>query len=347
MVDINNDRWLDVYFTSTADNNPGKSKNRLWINNGARDGNDPTFTEMAEKYGIADDHQSVNAAFFDYDLDGDLDLYVLNNTVTTRMKTSYRPKITDGSAQNNDQLYRNNGDGTFTNVTIEAGIVIEGFGLGLAIGDVNKDGYPDIYVSNDYMSNDLLYINQGNGTFRNEIRKYMSYQTKSSMGNDMADINNDGFPDMYTMDMLPEHYYKKKQTINGFSYMFYINDDKYGYEHQILRNMLHLHNGFMNGEMLPFSEVGQMLGIYQTEWSWSPLFADYDNDGDKDLIVANGYPKDMTDKDWTKYKAEVYGSLASEQHVIDLAPAIKVPNMAFENNGNLHFTQKTKEWLGT
>jgi hypothetical protein len=345
IVDINNDRWPDLYLSSTA-KDPSKSKNRLWINNGAVGGQDPTFTEMAEKYGIADSGQSVNSAFFDYDLDGDLDLYVLTNTVSERMSSTYRPKINDGSAENNDRLYRNNGDGTFTNVTIEAGIVFEGFGLGIAVGDVNKDGFPDIYISNDYMSNDLLYINQGNGTFRNEISKYISYQTKSSMGDDMADINNDGFPDIYTMDMLPEEYYKKKQTINGFSYKFYDNDAKYGYEHQFLRNMLHMHNGLMNGEMLPYSEAGQMMGIYQTEWSWSPLFADYDNDGDKDLLVANGYPKDLTDKDWTKYRFEVYGSIASAKHVISKAPAIKVPNKAFENSGEMHFEQKTKEWLG-
>ncbi|HLO58964.1 MAG TPA: VCBS repeat-containing protein [Bacteroidales bacterium] len=345
MVDINNDGLLDVYLTSTGPN-PANCKNRLWINNGSKGKESPTFTEMAEKYGIADDHQSVNAAFFDYDLDGDLDLYVLNNTLTTRMNTMYRAKITDGTAQNNDQLYRNNNDGTFTNVTVEAGITIEGFGLGLAIGDVNKDGYPDIYVSNDYMSNDLLYINQRNGTFKNEIASLLSYQTKSSMGDDMADINNDGFPDIFTMDMLPEHYYKKKQTINGFSYIFYLNDDKFGYEHQILRNMLQVHNGLINGDLVPYSEVGQYAGIYATEWSWSPLFADYDNDGDKDLLVANGYPKDMTDKDWTKYKAEMFGSLGTDEQIIDKAPAIKVPNMAFENTGNLKFVQKTDEWLG-
>jgi hypothetical protein len=345
MADINSDGLLDVYFTSTGPN-PENCKNRLWINNGFKGKESPTFTEKAEKYGIADGHQSVNAAFFDYDLDGDLDLYVLNNTLTTRMNTMYRPKITDGTAQNNDQLYRNNGDGTFTNVTVEAGITIEGFGLGLAIGDVNKDGFPDIYVSNDYMSNDLLYINQRNGTFKNEIASLLSYQTKSSMGDDMADINNDGFPDIFTLDMLPEHYYKKKQTINGFSYIFYLNDDKFGYEHQILRNMLQVHNGLINGDLLPYSEVGQYAGIYATEWSWSPLFADYDNDGDKDLLVANGYPKDMTDKDWTKYKAEVFGSLGTDEQIIDKAPAIKVPNMAFENTGNLKFVQKTNEWLG-
>jgi enediyne biosynthesis protein E4 len=345
LVDMNSDNWLDVYLTSTADKDPGKCKNRLWINQGAKQGADPLFKEMAEQYGIADDGQSVNAAFFDYDRDGDLDLYVLTNTVTQRMNTSYRPKITDGTAQNNDRLYRNNGDGTFTNVTIQAGIIFEGFGLGLAIGDINKDGYPDIYVSNDYISNDLLYINQGDGTFRNEIRKYLSYQTKSSMGNDMADINNDSYLDIYTMDMMPEYYYKKRQTINGFSYIFYVNDEKYGYEHQYLRNMLHLHNGFMNGEMLPYSEVGQMMGIYQTEWSWSPLFADYDNDGDRDLIISNGFPRDMTDKDWTRYKAEVYGFLVTERQAIDKMPALKVPNMAFENTGDMQFIQRTREWL--
>ena len=267
--------------------------------------------DMAESYGIADDSYSVQAAFFDYDRDGDLDLYLLNNYDNDRLSASYRPKIMDGTAPSNDDLYRNNGDGTFSNVSKESGIVCEGFGLGLALGDVNKDGYPDIYVSNDYISNDLLYINQGDGIFQNMIDKYLSYQTKSSMGNDLADINNDGFPDIFTLDMMPENYYRKKQTIGGFGYIFYINDAKYGYEHQYLRNMLHLHNDFINGEMIPYSEMGQMMGIYQTEWSWAPLFADYDNDGDKDLIITNGYPRDMTDKDWTNFKSEVTGSDAT------------------------------------
>jgi enediyne biosynthesis protein E4 len=345
IVDINSDGWPDVYLTATGEKEPSKRKNRLWINQGMKDGQGPFFKEMAEQYGIADDHQSVAAAFFDYDLDGDLDLYVLNNTLNTRsMDATYRPKITDGSALNNDRLYRNNGDGTFTDVTVQAGIVYEGFGLGIAIGDVNKDGYPDIYISNDFISNDLLYINQGDGTFRNEISKYLSYQSKSSMGDDMADLNNDGNPEIYTLDMLPETYYKKRQTINAFSYIYYENDAKYGFEHQYLRNMLHLHNGFLNGEMLPYSEVGQMAGVYQTEWSWSPLFADYDNDGYKDLIVANGYPKDLTDKEWTRYKVQFYDYLADQQQVIDRAPALKVPNIAFRNDGKMHFEKKT-DWL--
>ncbi len=345
IVDINSDGLQDVYITSTKDSIPERCKNRLWINMGIRENNEPWFREKAEEYGIAYNGLSVQSAFLDYDLDGDLDLYILNNTVNSRMNTAYRKKVTDGSALNNDRLFRNNGNNTFTDVTVEAGIVYEGFGLGIAVGDVNKDGWPDIYISNDFISNDLLYINQRNGTFKNEIRKFLSYQTKSSMGNDMADVNNDGYPDMFTLDMLPEHYFKKRQTIAGFSYMFYVLDEEFNFEHQYLRNMLHIHNGFINGEMLPFSEVGQMSGnIFDTEWSWSPLFADYDNDGDKDLIVANGYPKDLTDKDWTRYKVAVYGYVADEDHVIGMAPSIKVNNMAFENT-NLSNFEKTKDWL--
>ena len=339
-TDINGDGWKDVYLTCTAYEEPEKNRNRFFVSQPAGEDGLPTYQDRASDYGIADESFTVHASFLDYDLDGDLDLYLMNNFVNDRLSASYRAKINDGTADNNDDLYRNNGDGTFTNVTVEAGIVYEGFGLGLAVGDVNKDGYPDLYISNDFISNDLLYINQQDGTFRNEISRYMSYQTKSSMGNDMADIDNDGNRDMYTLDMLPEFYHKKKQTINGFGYIYYTNDAKYGYEHQFLRNMLHMHNGFAGGEMIPFSEVGQMLGIYATEWSWSPLFADYDNDGDKDLIVANGYPVDMTDKDWTRYKVEVFGSVADARHVIDRAPAIKTPNHVFENLGALRFIKK-------
>ena len=345
VVDINNDGLPDIYLTSTLNSDPKKCRNRLWINQGMKDGQGPFFKEMAEQYGIADEHQSVAAAFFDYDLDGNLDLFVLNNTVNSRtMDAVYRPKIIDGTAPNNDRLYRNNGDGTFTDVTLQAGITYEGFGLGLSIGDVNKDGYPDIYVSNDFVSNDLLYINQGDGTFRNEIGKYLSYQSKSSMGDDMADINNDGNPEIYTLDMLPESYYKKRQTINGFAYIFNEKDAMYHFEPQYLRNMLHLHNGFIGKEMLPFSEVGQLLGIQATEWSWSPLFADYDNDGNKDLIVARGYPKDLTDKEWTRYKVKFLDYLVDQQNALEKAPPIKIPNIAFRNQGNLHF-EKRSDWL--
>lgn len=345
LVDINNDGWLDVYFTSNTNPDSSKCKNRLWVYKGKRDNGDPYYVEMAEDYGIDEEGQSTDAAFFDYDNDGDLDLYVLNNTINQRMNTSISERIITGHAINNDRLYRNNGDGTFTDVTIPAGILYEGFGLGVAMGDVNKDGYTDIYISNDFITNDLLYINQKDGTFRNEIRKYFSYQSRSSMGNDMADVNNDGYPDMFTLDMLPEYYYKQKQTNGGLGYLFYQIDATYGFEHQYIRNMLHLHNGFINGEMLPYSEVGQIMGLEASEWSWSPLFADYDNDGDKDLIISNGFPRDMTDKDYTVYKTKFYGYLVDAFQAIEVAPPVKVQNFAFENTGELSFINRSKEWL--
>ena len=357
VVDINADGFVDLYFTSTMSNDSLLRKNQLWVNQGlstppvgGQRGATPSFKEMAAQYGIADMGHSMHAAFFDYDLDGDLDLYILNNKVGTEVPTNYHPKMTDGSSINNDAFYRNEGNGKFTNVTKEAGITIEGFGLGVAVGDINKDGYSDLYISNDYVSNDLLYINtpleggKGGRTFKNEVKGYMSYQSRFSMGNDMSDVNNDGNLDVITMDMMPEQYFRKKQTINGNSYNIYGNNEKYGYEPQYVRNMLHLHNGFQDGQMLPFSEVGQMAGVYQTEWSWSPLFADFDNDADRDLFITNGFPKDLTDKDFTNYKAQVYGYLAGDYDIIPKIPIVKVSNYAYENTGEYQFVNQTKAW---
>jgi enediyne biosynthesis protein E4 len=344
IVDINADGWPDVYMSSTSNKDPAKRKNRLWVNKGKTPDGSVSFREAAAEFGIADESYSVHAGFFDYDLDGDLDLYILNNIVNKSVPTNYRPKIVDGSSVNNDKFYRNDGNGKFTDVSREAGIVYEGYGLGLAFGDVNKDGYPDIYVSNDYISNDLLYINQRNGTFRNEAKQFLSYQSRFSMGNDVVDVNNDGNLDIMSVDMMPEDYSRKKQTINGNSYFVYINNEKYGYEPQFVRNMLHLHNGFIDGKMLPYSEVGQMMGIFETEWSWSPLFADYDNDGDRDLLLTNGFPKDLTDKDFTNYKAQVYGFVASDKHILGKIPIVKVSNYAYENTGAYSFEDKTEQW---
>lgn len=344
LADVNNDGWLDIYLTSTSGNSREKNKNRLWINGGCEKDQDPVFTEKAEEYGIACDDRSVAAAFFDYDLDGFTDLYVLNNEITYPAVSTYRPKITDGTSPNNDRLYHNNGNGTFTDVTLEAGILIEGFGMGLAISDLNKDGYPDIYISNDLLANDVMYINQGDGTFRNEIGKYISYQSRTSKGNDVADINGDGNPDIFTLDMMPDTYHKKKQTINGFNYNFYSADNLFGYEHQYQRNMLQLHNGFMNGRLLPFSESARIMHLSETDWSWSPLIADFDNDGDRDLLVTTGFPRDLRDKDWTKIKASAAGSLTTEKALSEMAPPLLIPNAAFENNGDSGFTRKN-DWL--
>jgi hypothetical protein len=344
VVDINADGWDDIYLTSNISMDSTYGENQLWVNQGPGTDGVPKFTEMAKEFGIDKVGYSIHTAFFDYDLDGDLDMYALNNIVNDKVPTNFRPKIVDGTAINNDKLFRNEGDGKFVDVTMDAGISYEGFGLGLALGDVNKDGYPDIYVSNDYISNDLFYVNQGNGTFKDMAPYYFPYQSRFSMGNDMADINNDGGLDIMTLDMLPEEYFRKKQTINGNSYQIYSVNKQLGYQNQHVRNMLFQHNGFLNGDLIPFSEVGQILGIYETEWSWSPLFADFDNDGDKDLMVTNGFPRDLTDKDFSMLKAKMYGYLAGDDDMLPKIPTVKVSNYAFEHTGDSRFENKTFQW---
>jgi hypothetical protein len=341
IVDINNDGWDDIYVTATMKPDSADRRNMMFINKGLDSNGIPTFEDQAQAYGIDDTGYSVTAAFFDYDLDGDLDLYVLTNQRLDNFPTNYRPKMVKGESPNNDKLFRNNGNGTFTNVTKESGITIEGFGLGLCIADLNKDSWPDIYVSNDYLSNDILYINKKNGTFENKISEYIGHQSQFSMGNDAADINNDGEPELITLDMLPETHYRKKTTISNKSYLNYINNEKYQYEYQYVRNMLHFNNGLDHN--IKFSEIGQFAGVYQTEWSWSPLFADFDNDGNKDLIITNGFPKDVTDKDFSNYRGDV-GNIARPGLLIDSIPTIKIPNYGFKNNGNLTFTDVTQRW---
>ncbi len=341
VVDINNDGWSDIYVCATMHADSARRRNMLFINNGVDENQVPTFTNQASQYGVEDGGYCVAAAFFDYDKDDDLDLFLLINQRMDHLPSNYRPRINDGSALNNDKLYRNNGDGTFSDVTLEAGLTLEGFGLGVSVSDFNMDGWQDIYVSNDYLSNDALYINNGDGTFSNKIAVLVGHQSQFSMGNDAADVNNDGLPEIITTDMLPETSDRKKTTIGNKNYLTYINDRKYNYEHQYTRNMLHLNNGL--GEGVKFSEIGQFSGIHQTEWSWSPLFADFDNDGFKDLIVTNGFPKDITDKDFANYRATV-GNIASLANLKDSIPVVKIPNYAFRNNGDLTFADVTTEW---
>ncbi|MDH3246214.1 MAG: VCBS repeat-containing protein, partial [Saprospiraceae bacterium] len=343
VVDINGDGWVDLYFSATFEDDPQMRRNQLWINQGLTE-DLPTFIESALSYGIADTGSSVHSAFLDYDLDGDLDLYILTNMISKEIPSRYRHKVVDGTAKNNDKLYRNNGDGSFSDVTVEAGIVYEGYGLGVGVGDFNKDDYPDLYISNDYIANDILYLNQKDGTFRNISESHLSYHSRFSMGNDVSDINNDGKPDILSLDMLPELYARKKSTIEGNSYLVYQHDKRYGYQHKHVRNMLHLNNGTLNGQLLSFSEVGQLAGVYQTEWSWSALFADYDNDGDRDLTITNGFPKDLTDKDFSNYKAELYGYLIGDEELLHKLPVVKVPNYVFENTGDLLFADRSKDW---
>jgi hypothetical protein len=236
VVDINDDGWMDLYVCATTYDTPENRRNMLFVNQGANSDGIPVFKEMAADYGIDDDSHSIMAAFLDYDRDGDLDLYILINQKLNNVPSNYRPKIIDGSAANNDRLYRNEGNGKFQDVTRSAGITYEGYGLGLAVTDVNSDGWPDLYVSNDYLSNDILYINNQDGTFRNGTSEWVGHQSQFSMGNDAADVNNDALPDIITLDMLPETSARKKTTIGNKTYLNYINNENFGYEYQYVRN---------------------------------------------------------------------------------------------------------------
>ncbi|MBN8578240.1 MAG: VCBS repeat-containing protein [Cytophagales bacterium] len=337
VVDINNDGWLDLHVCATAQPDPALRKDMLFINKGVSTGGVPVFEDAAASYGLDFNGHSISSAFFDYDNDGDLDLYVLVNVKLNNVPTTFRAKIEDGTSANNDRLFRNDGNGKFTDVTLEAGIVYEGYGLGLAIQDFNGDGWPDIYVSNDYLSNDILYINQKNGKFLNETSKFLGHQSQFSMGNDAADVNNDGLADLVTLDMLPENSERKKTTIGNKSYQNNINNETFNYQYQYVRNMLQLNGGSK------FSEIGQLAGVSQTEWSWSPLFADYDNDGLKDLTITNGFPKDITDKDFANFRARVI-NIAPPSYMVDSIPVVKIPNYAFKNNGDLTFTDVSTKW---
>ena len=241
VADVNSDGWMDIYIAvAMKDEN---RNNRLYIHQGLDDNGFPYFKEEAEKYGVADSGNSMAACFIDYDRDGDLDLYVLNNEQNESIPTNYRKKITDGSAPSNDKLYKNNGDNSFTDVIKEAGINIEGFGLSATPLDVNKDQWVDLFITNDYLTNDLLYINQQDGTFKNEIDEHLLHQSKFSMGSDAGDFNNDGYTDIISLDMLGESHERRKTTIAKSSFFQNVLNKKWGYQSQHMRNMLFKNNG--------------------------------------------------------------------------------------------------------
>ncbi|NNK75173.1 MAG: VCBS repeat-containing protein, partial [Maribacter sp.] len=289
-------------------------------------------------YGLADESYSVQSNFFDYDGDGDLDMYLLSNALVDFNRNTSRPKDRSGKAPSVDKLFRNNGDQTFSDVSASAGILIEGFGLGVEICDINTDGWPDIYVSNDFLTDDLLYINQKDGTFVNEISSYMQHLTFNGMGNDIADINNDGLMDVVVLDMLPPDNKRWKLTMMGNNYDEFQNSISDGYQPQYIRNTLQLNNG--NGS---FSEVGQMAGISATEWSWSALFADFDQDSQKDLFITNGYRQDITNLDFMVYGNQVLTMGTEEANrkqrleELNKLPGIKLHNYMFKNKGDLQF----------
>ncbi len=343
MADVNQDGWLDIYVCRSAMGDSLLRKNLLFINNG-----DLTFSEKADEYGIADPSYSTHAAFFDYDKDGDLDLFVLNHSLPkyaglNRMMVNFKNQK---SNRFGSKLYQNK-KGKFVDVSEKAGIVnnVLSFGLGIAISDFNNDGWPDIYLSNDFNEEDYLYINNKNGTFKNMIRDEMGHVSLFSMGSDAADVNNDGLTDIFTLDMLPESNERIKLSSGDDNY------DKYrflvdaGFHHQTMRNMLQLNNGNET-----FSEIGQLAGISSTDWSWATFFADFDLDGWKDLYVSNGYEKDYTNMQFLKFtvdeqlKARQTGKQLDVNAVLQNMPSIETGNFVFRNNGNLTFDKKTDEW---
>ncbi|MEM9723163.1 MAG: VCBS repeat-containing protein [Bacteroidota bacterium] len=343
-VDINADGKMDLYVATTIHKPGARRANQLFINQGNDEAGIPIFSEQAASFGIADTGHSVMGAFLDYDRDGDLDLYVLTNEMDPkRTPNSFRELQNQGQNPNTDRLYRNNGNNTFAEVSKEAGIRYEGYGLGVSIRDINLDDWPDIYVSNDYISNDILYINQQDGTFANEVGNYIKHQSHSAMGNDIADLNSDGMEEIVALDMLPELNERKKMLTPGNNYMSYVNTRRFGYEYQYVRNTLQVNNGPGPDGHPTFSEVSQYAGIQATDWSWSPLFADYDHDGDRDLLVTNGFPKDITDLDFGLYQQKNirYMNARNLQRYI---PEVKITNYAFENQGDFSFSNSTEEW---
>ena len=337
VIDINSDGLMDLYIAGAM--NLDNRENRLYVNQGINSNGIPVFKELAKSYGINDKGNSMSAAFLDFDNDGDLDLYVLNNEQNESIPTNYRKKIIDGTAPSNDKLYKNNGDGSFSDITKEAGILFEGFGLSVTPVDINKDQWVDLYITNDYLTNDLLYINQKDGTFKNEIQDYLSHQSKFSMGSDASDFNNDGYTDLISLDMLGESHERRKTTISKSFFFQNVLNKKWGYQDQHMRNMLFKNNG----SNLPFSEIGQFSGIYQTDWSWSPLFADFDNDGNRDLFITNGFPRDITDMDFANYRLN-FGAYTPLKTLLDSIPIVKIPNYAYRNKGDLTFEDVSMTW---
>ncbi|HRH59989.1 MAG TPA: CRTAC1 family protein, partial [Chitinophagaceae bacterium] len=352
LADINHDGWLDIYLSNAGNMKDAlKRRNQLFINN-----QNLTFTEQAHDYGLDDSGYTTQASFFDYDMDGDLDCFMVNNSpipVNTLNNANNRDlpaekwPIPDFLKGGGDHLYRND-NGHFNEVTKEAGIhgSLIGLGLGVTVGDVNGDDYPDVYVSNDFFERDYLYINQRNGTFKDEAEEWLQHTSLSSMGADMADINNDGYPDIFTTDMLPSDEYRLKTTSS------FDNIDQFnlkvtqGFYYQFQQNTLQLNNG--NGKFL---DIARYSGVDASDWSWGGLFFDADNDGNEDIYVCNGIQRDVTDQDFIEFFAnELYqkmvltGKKEEVDAIISKMPSNPIPNKAFRNNGNLRFTDAGSEW---
>ncbi|GAB3953621.1 VCBS repeat-containing protein [Spirosoma harenae] len=371
VVDLNQDGWQDIYVSVAGyDKDTTKRANLLFINQTKKKGDPVQFQEQAREYGLNDMGYSTQTAFFDYDHDGDLDAYVLTNALDRYNRNALRPKMVNGEAPSNDRLYRNDGHGAkgnllptpqtlrplpstpchFTNVSREAGILTEGYGLGIAIADLNGDGWEDVYCANDFLSNDLVWVNNQDGTFTNRAADYLNHQTHNAMGVDISDINNDLLPDIMVVDMLPNTNQRQKMMLPGYNYDRFHMDLQMGYQPQYMRNTLQLGVG-----QRTFSEISQLAGVDKTDWSWAPLFADFDNDGYRDLLITNGYRRDVTNLDFTAYLADLHaGGFGDEQEKNKKAykklmelPDVKLADFCYRNRGaegSLTFEDVSEQW---
>ncbi len=354
VIDINNDGWEDLYVCASIKKDPQQRQNLLYINQGLNKNRVPVFKEMAAEYGLNDTTHSTMAAFFDYDNDGDLDVYIVaNQIISGDYPNHFRPRMLEGEHSSTGRLYRNDWNATlkhpvFTNVSKEAGTTIEGYGHNVAVTDINKDGWKDLLVSNDYLSQDILYINNHDGTFTDKVSCYFKHTSANGMGTDVNDINNDGLQDVIELDMDPEDNYRKKMMLSANSYQTYQNSDQFKIQYQYVRNTVQLNQGpiVMQHDSIGdpvFSDIGFFSGIAQTDWSWTPLVIDFDNDGFRDVIITNGFPKDVTDHDFVAFRNSAY-SIASKKQLLAQIPEVKIANYAFHNNGDLTFTNKTQSW---
>ena len=348
-ADVNGDGKLDIYQCYSGGLPAKNRQNTLFINQGNDASGIPLFKEEAAKYGLNDDAYSTQAVFFDYDGDSNLDMFLLNHNpkiFTTLEEVSAPAILKEPAPMIRVKLYKNV-NGRFEDFSDRAGLYNSSFtyGLGAGIADVNNDGWPDIYISNDYSAPDYLYINNRDGTFTDQVQTQMGHTSLYSMGSDIADINNDGLADLFTLDMLPEDNSRQKLLFSPDNYEYNDLRLKLGFHHQDMRNMLHINNG--NGT---FSEMGQLAGISNTDWSWAPLFADYDNDGWKDLFISNGYLRDYTNMDFLKFKGDFLRGTdpaVIKENLLELIsniPASNVNNYIYRNNGNLTFSNKGEAW---
>lgn len=337
MLDVNNDGWLDIYVCKAGSlNNDDGRRNLLFVNQ-----KDGTFKEEAKKWGLDDPGYSTQAYQIDYDKDGDLDLYVVNYRYDFKNTTLISAEVQNQIEEiTSDQLYRNDGN-TFTKVTGEARLYNKTWGLAAAIGDFNDDGWDDIYVSNDFLEPDQLYINQKDGTFKNEINIRLNHISFYSMGSDYADLNNDLLPDLITLDMSPENHKRSKQNMASMDTENFNKMVAIGYNHPYMTNMLHYNMG--NGN---FNETALLSGVAKSDWSWAPLIADFDNDGLKDIFITNGVIKEYNNQDFrtaVKKKNAKKEAMTLEE-VQAMLPSQKLSNYIYKNNGDLTFSKRMKEW---